>query len=256
MNFPATVTLPNGTQNFTDIGTFANMFSGIAVAKYDVSNAASLLPSNQPATLIIYNGGMTLQAGQTIISSPTPTETTNASWYSLGNDFTVQLATMSGRVDSVVDTQTANNAQVAINNQLMMDVIANSQLLQDSMNEISGVLQDYLATGYKVAVSYGGSVSQRTFNVTTWTNGVTSETIFNANTTPFQSSAIETVTTNVTYSGMNSVTGQFNATLALPIQYKPTADGDGALVRIDDSHWRIINYNDPAGTRTIDIIMS
>lgn len=256
MIFPTTVVLPIGTHNFADSGSFANMFSGDAVVRYDVPNAVSLLPSGQPVTLIVAVGGMTLQAGQTIITSMASSSSVNASWYSLGNDFAVKLATMSELVDGVVATQTANNTQVAHNNQLVNDTLAQMQLMQNSMNEISGVLQDYLNTGYKVAVSYGGNVSQRTFTVTTWTNGVTEETIFNASTTPFQSSAIETVTANVTYSGMNSVTGQFNATLALPIQYKPSVDGDGVLTRIDDTHWRIITYNDPAGTRTIDIVMS
>lgn len=108
-----------------------------------------------------------------------------------------------------------------------------------------------VASGYDIPINYNG-VAQPTVEVTSWTNGVTSETIFDVNSTPFQSGAIETVTRKVVFGSLNA-DGTRDLIVTLPMAYKAPDNGDGYLQVMGNSWWRIINYSDPAGTRTIDI---
>ncbi|QBO36981.1 hypothetical protein EQG49_11240 [Periweissella cryptocerci] len=126
--------------------------------------------------------------------------------------------------------------------------------LTDMVSFMYQLIAANVAAGYDIPITYTGS-AQPTVAVTSWTNGITSESIFDENDLPLQSSAIETVTSKVVYGSLNA-DGTRNLTVTLPLNYKSSDANDGILQLLGTHHWRIINYADNAGTRTIDIIFN
>lgn len=113
------------------------------------------------------------------------------------------------------------------------------------------LISQNVAAGYDIPINYIG-VAQPTVIVTSWINGITSESIFDVNSTPFSSGPIETVNSKVVFGSLNA-DGTRDLIVTLPMAYKAPDSNDGYLQVMGNGWWRIINYSDSAGTRTIDI---